>query len=415
MKNTFLDNLRPASWKGVPFQVKGDDSEFGRNIAVHEFVQRDRPYIEDLGRKTRKLTLDAWIAASKDNNFDPWPQRDALITAVESGGKGTLVHPFYGTLQGSLFNLKVKQASTESGGMIVLSMEFIESGELEFRATLIQDTQGRVSSSVERVYAAVQPEFATAFSTDGVQGFVVDDAVASMKQFRDALYAVRRGQNLVSQVANGNLGAIEVFAKPLELARDIVDVTRDVTDPQALHSFDRPTITRTNTAGRIQQAANQNAFVHLIRIASLARAAELASDLKAQSNRYSADSVYLRDTPALLTRNEMEALRRQIASSIMDELMLLSSLQIYPESQQALLQLRTDAIQHMTAEGETLARTFTTNCCDGTDWNSYMPTLVLAYGWYGVLSDDVINERNHIPNPLFIPPAAKVELLHAVN
>ena len=90
----------------------------------------------------------------------------------------------------------------------------------------------------------------------------------------------------------------------------------------------------------------------------------------------------------------------------------LSDLGIYEDTRAELVALRTDTIAHMTEEGETLSRTFFTSCCDDTSWWGYMPSLVLAYRWYGVLSDDVINDRNRIPNPLFIEPNARVELLH---
>src|SRR5215207_3382694 len=111
MKNNWRDNLRPASWRGISFQVSSDDAEFGRNVAVHEFVQRDKPYVEDLGRKTRRNKVEAWICANEANNFNPWPQRDALIEAVERGGVGTLVHPFWGSMRGHVLTVSVKQAS----------------------------------------------------------------------------------------------------------------------------------------------------------------------------------------------------------------------------------------------------------------------------------------------------------------
>lgn len=415
MKNTFRDNLRPASWGGVSFEVSSSDGEFGRNVVVHEFVQRDKPYVEDLGRRTRHFSFEAWICANIENGFNPWPQRDALIEAVEAGGVRTLVLPDWDSLRGHIPSVKVKQSSTQNGGFIVLQLEFIEAGEANFKALAFDDTAGRVADSAESVYGAVETDFAQNFSVEDVPGFVLDDAVDMMNQLKGELSKVRRAADLAAQVAAGNLGAIGIFADPLSLAKQVVSIVRSMDQPSAVQTFRRPAVPPVPTVGRLQQAANQAAFTHLVQAASVARSAELSADLSTNSPRYSAASTALLSTPALITHSEMEVQRRAIATTINDELVQLSDLNIYTDTQAALVQLKTDAIQHMTVQGEDLSRTFRTTCCEGTGWNGYMPSIVLAYRHYGVLNDDVINYRNEVPNPLFLEANASVELLTGVN
>jgi prophage DNA circulation protein len=164
-KNTFYETLRPASWRGVPFQLNSDDAEFGRHVVVHEFPQRDLPYVEDLGRKVRKFKLDAWVCADRMNGYDPSLERDALIEAIEAGDVGTLVHPFWGSMQGYIINVGVKQITTEKGGYVNFQMEFVESGELEFRAYASVDTEGEVLNAEDGVYEAVVSDFAEVFDT----------------------------------------------------------------------------------------------------------------------------------------------------------------------------------------------------------------------------------------------------------
>jgi len=415
VKNTFRENLRPGSWRGVAFEVSVDDAEFGRNVVVHEFPQRDKPTVEDLGRRTRRFTFEAWICANVENGFNPWAQRDALIEAIEAGGVGTLVHPYWGSMRGHVPVARVKQSSSQNNGFIVLGLEFVEAGEVNFKAQVFDDTAGRVKDSAELVYGAVEVDFAQNFSIDNVAGFVLDDAVDMMHQFKDVLTSVRRISNLGAQLAAGNLGAIGIFAQPLSLARQIVSIVRSMDQPKALHTFTRPPVPPVATVGRARQAANQAAFTHLVQSASVARSAELSADLSSTSQRYAAPSTALLGTPALITRPEMETQRRAITTTVADELVQLSALNMYTDTQAALMQLRTDAVQHLTAEGEHLARTFLTTCCDGTGWNGYMPSLVLAYRHYGVLNDDVINYRNEVPNPLFLEPNASIELLTGVT
>ncbi|WP_418132493.1 DNA circularization N-terminal domain-containing protein [Variovorax sp. 375MFSha3.1] len=413
--NSWRQLLRPASWRGVPFEIVGDEVEFGRNVAIHEFVQRDKPQVEDLGRKTRKFRIDGWICAGAQNGFNPWPQRDALVAAVEQGGVGTLVHPFYGTLRGHITTMGVKQTSTELGGFISLSMDFVEAGEVEFRADAIDDTGGTVLAAADDSYEALADEFSMAFSVEDLPGFVLADAVDMVDQFLGVLAQWRRPESLAAQVAELNLASVGIYSQPLALAQQVMTIMRDVAQPQAFHEFLRPQTPNIPTRGRAAQRTNSVAFTHLVQSASLIRSAELSVDFASSSNRFAADSTVLRSTPKLITYNEMQAQRSAITQAFTAELLDLSGLQMFPNTQQLLVTLRTAAVQHMTSTGEHLARTFVTTCCDGTGWNGFMPTLVLAYRHYGVLSDDVINERNEIPNPLFVPPRAAIELLHEVT
>ena len=208
--NNFRDFLRPASWRGIPFEVAADDGEFGRNVVVHEFVQRNKPYVEDLGRKTRKFKMEAWVCAGVQNDFNPMPQRDALIAAVEEGGVGTLVHPFYGNLRGHISHIAVKQTTTVNGGMVSMTMEFIEAGDLEFRETASVDTLGRVNQSAGRVYETARNEFAERFSTAGAPGFVAKDARDMVKQLNAAIAKQPGVSGLFAQVSLNGLQNIRI-------------------------------------------------------------------------------------------------------------------------------------------------------------------------------------------------------------
>ncbi|HAW0191952.1 TPA: DNA circularization protein, partial [Escherichia coli] len=91
------DNLYDASFRGVPFSVESDEGSFGRRVQVHEYPNRDKPYTEDLGRATRRLTINAYLVGD-----DYAEQRDRLITAIETAGPGTLIHPQFGEMQGCI-------------------------------------------------------------------------------------------------------------------------------------------------------------------------------------------------------------------------------------------------------------------------------------------------------------------------
>ena len=114
---SWRDQLKDASFRGVPFFVDASSWSAGRNTVIHEFVQRDKPFVEDLGRKTRQFKIDAWVCAHPSNDFNPWPQRDSLIAAFETAGIGTFVHPYYGELTGYA-SAEITESGTDQGGYV---------------------------------------------------------------------------------------------------------------------------------------------------------------------------------------------------------------------------------------------------------------------------------------------------------
>lgn len=92
---SLLDELLPASFRGAPFSVDGVSGTIGgRKTATHEFVNANHRNVEDLGLLGKAFSVTAIIHG--DNYF---AKRDVLIAALDQGGSGTLVHPFYGSIE----------------------------------------------------------------------------------------------------------------------------------------------------------------------------------------------------------------------------------------------------------------------------------------------------------------------------
>ena len=90
---TWKDRLQPASFRGVPFKTEDESLIAGRRVETHEFVNRDKPYTEDLGKITLRPKITAYVIGD-----DCYEQRDRLIEALNKPGPGTLVHPAYGEM-----------------------------------------------------------------------------------------------------------------------------------------------------------------------------------------------------------------------------------------------------------------------------------------------------------------------------
>ena len=132
---TWTESLNKASFRGVPFAIYGGDARFGRRLALHEYPGRDKPYIEDMGRATRRIRMTGFLVTDSliYGGGDVLAQRDALIAAVEQPGLGALMHPTLGALNVSVpaEGLSVIER-WDMGRYFEISIIFIESGDRVF-------------------------------------------------------------------------------------------------------------------------------------------------------------------------------------------------------------------------------------------------------------------------------------------
>ena len=121
------DNLVQASFRGVEFQVDETEAPIaGRRLAVHEYPGRDEPFVEDLGRRTKRWTIEAFVIG--DDYADA---RDRLIEACDTMGPGELVHPYLGALQVACESCELTERTRE-GRMARFALAFVEAGENQY-------------------------------------------------------------------------------------------------------------------------------------------------------------------------------------------------------------------------------------------------------------------------------------------
>lgn len=187
---SWRDKMRPASFRGVPFEVDGDKVPIGRRMVTHEYPGKNVPYPEDMGRVTREYKVTAFVIGA-----DYMDKRDALLTALETEGEGELIHPWLGTL-------KVKVAPGEmshswrDGGMVQFDLTFIESSELS--KPVAKANTGKAAASAG---AAV--------------------AEGGLTRFEQAMAAVNTAQVTVAQLSKSASGVFDVlreYAAPITTA-----------------------------------------------------------------------------------------------------------------------------------------------------------------------------------------------------
>lgn len=120
---SWRNDLLPASFRGVGFEVDTLEGDGGRRVVVFEFPGRDRPYTEDLGRAAQHHRIRGFVLGD-----DYMAQRDALLSALQDDpDPGVLIHPTLGRMTvrvGSVHWTEFK----ERGGACAFEIEFIEDG-----------------------------------------------------------------------------------------------------------------------------------------------------------------------------------------------------------------------------------------------------------------------------------------------
>lgn len=383
------DELRPASFRGVEFHVDTSKLKFGRRLARHEYPQRDVPFMEDMGRKAREYTVEAFVLGD-----DYMQQRDALIRALEQAGSGQLVHPYLGTLSVKVAGDADMTESTREGGMAKFSIPFIESGEQD-EPQAKTDTEAVLEEQYSASEEAFADDFAEDFSIDGAVDFVVDDALASTNSLLQlpsldmGNLSWLRADPLSSLRALLPENLLASLSAPRTFALGILALVRNATDSLSLFGFSLPQSASNATPSRQAQNTNRAAIGNLVLQAATARRiVELGSSAPA-------------------TLNDARVARAEIVARA-DAVLLADG--AGQRAADALVQLRTDAVQHFGQQTASLPRLVSLK------HQVVLPAMVIAHEFYGDNwqadgRDADLAGRNRIRHPGFVPAGRDIHLL----
>lgn len=174
-----------GSFRGVPFFVESHQYGSGRRIAVHEYPGLDDPFNEDMGRAARSVTLTAYLVGE-----DVQTQKEAVLQAMESGGTGTLVHPYMGTKNAQPSGIQITESAKEKR-WVGISLSFVLDPDIKPTATLVVD---RKSLSLQKGAAGlskVSSKFAKVFSLASSARSTIDEAVKLTDKLLDQVEAAR--------------------------------------------------------------------------------------------------------------------------------------------------------------------------------------------------------------------------------
>ena len=388
------DNLREGSFKGVSFKVQDSDREGSRRLVVNKYPFRDIPFTEDLGRNEKKWSISGYIVGP-----DYMQDRDALLDAVENGGAGALIHPYYGTINAIAGEWRFKESQSE-GGYVSFSIGFVEPGENIFPdgAPIPSDL---VVLEADALIEAVRTDFINNIQLDNVAEWVRDSYSGGLTQSSDVFNDIQNlgginnqgSVSLVNQAADWVANVADLKTPSLSLIGDVtgtadklittfkglLDLAPSATDSGAnLDRFSTYAIERSpsNTAQANVSNSNGSVTETFIKSVALANEAKAATEqnFTSYSEAITARKVLLDKIDVLAGETTNDTVYEQFRA------------------------VRQTVALAIPANEVSLPRIITIETKQDT------PSLVLAHAIYGNVSNEAdIIARNNVRNPSFVP------------
>ena len=198
----FRTDLRPASFRGIAFEMVDDDSAGGRRIVTHEYPGRDDPYHEDLGAAVRAFTFRAVIIGPGYVG-----SANALEQAFLQAGAGTLIHPHYGEIQVVVKDSRRAHANTTIG-----AVEFsvsVERYSATGGITVLGDTARKLTFTSDSMFDLANTDFLGSLAQGLFPSFVTADGISRLTGFLSKARDIFRFNGLEGLLDLPNFDALD--------------------------------------------------------------------------------------------------------------------------------------------------------------------------------------------------------------
>ncbi|WP_047248197.1 DNA circularization protein [Chromobacterium subtsugae] len=181
--------LVDASFRGVRFDCLKSQDSAQRDQAMHEYPYKDGADVEDLGRKARKVTLNAmfWGEGYQDRLRE-------FVAALDAAGPGELVHPVFGSMsQAQVLDYQISH-DADAPDSCTVDINWVEAtpGNPFFAQHKPQQQSEAIDAKVDELrgmageaYAKAQELVATAKGALARLGALRQQLVATVKALAD--------------------------------------------------------------------------------------------------------------------------------------------------------------------------------------------------------------------------------------
>jgi prophage DNA circulation protein len=201
----WLDQLQPASFRGVPFQVDSIEHQAGDNVVLREYPFQDLPTVFRMGEAAEEIKFSAYVIGD-----DYTTQRDRLREVLT--GEGVLIHPTAGTMR-VFVNGKftIKENPTAEGGMARFDLVFVRAESRRYPTGTVNTQQAATDKAAAAKDSSVDA-FTSAFDLSSKPGWVADRVVSRVTDSVSAVWAnmskVTNGLGDFTNTAIGNYQAL---------------------------------------------------------------------------------------------------------------------------------------------------------------------------------------------------------------
>lgn len=217
-----------GSFRTVAFQVASASRRIGRRLAIHEHPGVDRPFAEDLGRRSREHRLSLFLVGDDYMAF-----RDLLEGALEQQGPGILVHPYLGRRRVVVDEATVAEES-ERGRQVRFDVTFVEAGEPTAplqrpnRTGQVDQGAAAVEARAEDALAEAHARASSAAGAVDAAGNRIEAAADRVERFVDSR-VTDNAQALIDGARSLRDGVTALRSAPRELMQQFTAIADEVT------------------------------------------------------------------------------------------------------------------------------------------------------------------------------------------
>jgi len=177
---SYRGQLQSALWKGVPFGVTTSRARFGRRNVVHDYPNRDAPWVEDLGRGRQVIHIVGFLLG--DDVIAQSKRMAAVCQQRDSDDQGgELVHPQFGRNRFSLLDFAITH--TIEGRFAELEFSFVNSTPRIYPVSITATPQETLAAADDADSAAAD-SFGSRIAAALQQGAaVVQSVVGTVQQY----------------------------------------------------------------------------------------------------------------------------------------------------------------------------------------------------------------------------------------
>lgn len=207
-----VPNLRPASWRGVPFGLTASSARVGRRLAQHEYPFRDSVWLEDTGKLPPSFQVQGFLVSDSRiyGGGSVQGQIARMQAAAEATGQGLLSHPTRGPLQLDLLGLIINERFEDGiGAYAELEFSFIQ-GAAQGQPAVLSAVSGLLGQAASLADQAGLGGFGDAMSSIASGVDQVAGLADSARAWSDQVIAFGGDAtalfNTVSQLGGANFG-----------------------------------------------------------------------------------------------------------------------------------------------------------------------------------------------------------------